>query len=164
MIDHINDNELQGYALDIQTTSDPEISNHVRGCEICRQKLVQYQLLFKSLGQMELPATDGRLIEAVMNRIPETTRGSRLMQNNSYYWVGMGLLLLVVGCFLILPGSFIDWIKGMNVFAILLLMVTSCSLIVFLLATQLFRYRRIMSMLNTWIIATLIMLTGLTNV
>lgn len=66
---------------------------HVEACEACRIQVDNYRLIFKEVGQLEVPVAD--VVELVMMKLdrPRSKRDWSLV----YWLVGTGLLMLGAG-------------------------------------------------------------------
>ncbi|MBN8855750.1 MAG: hypothetical protein BGO55_22755 [Sphingobacteriales bacterium 50-39] len=92
MTDHLSEAAIQQYAMDGENCP-AWMREHVEACEACRIQVDNYRLIFKEVGQLEVPVAD--VVELVMMKLdrPRLKRDWSLV----YWLVGTGLLMLGAG-------------------------------------------------------------------
>jgi hypothetical protein len=64
---HLTEIEIQDYVIDAK--SNHGFSHHIESCERCKNKVVQYQMLFKEIKNSPAPAFDFKLSEVVLDQL-----------------------------------------------------------------------------------------------
>jgi len=88
---HLSDTEIQNYALR-NTDYEAAIMTHVTQCNVCRQKVVEYQQLFKGIEAQDKAEFDFDLAEVVSRAIKPKRRFSLFI----YFPVFLALALLAL--------------------------------------------------------------------
>jgi hypothetical protein len=88
---HLGDTEIQNYALQ-HGNYDAAVTMHVTQCSVCRQKVVEYQQLFKGIEAQNTEEFDFDLAEVVSRAIRPKPRFSLSI----YFPVFLALALLAV--------------------------------------------------------------------
>jgi hypothetical protein len=88
---HLSDTEIQNYALQ-NDGYNTAITVHVTQCNICRQKVVEYQQLFKGIESQDTAEFDFDLAEVVAQAIKPKRRFSLFI----YFSVFLALALLAL--------------------------------------------------------------------
>lgn len=129
---HLTDDILQAYLLkEIQSES---ITTHLKGCSICREKLMNYQYLIESIKLIEPETFSFDVTSNVMQKIVQYESKEKA-KKNFIFW---GLLTIVI--VVILSFSFPYISKLLHVFYSLpfftkiFLIGTSLAVLLFLLA------------------------------
>jgi len=91
---HLTEIEIQDYVIDAK--SNHGFSHHIESCESCKNKVVQYQMLFKEIKNSPAPIFDFNLNEAVLKQLPvnEPIQVKRVFTNYLPVLVSIILLLL----------------------------------------------------------------------
>ncbi len=86
---HLGDTEIQNYALQ-DGNYDADVTTHVTQCSVCRQKVMEYQQLFKGIEAQDTAEFDFDLAEVVAQAIKPKRRFSLFI----YFPVVLALALL----------------------------------------------------------------------
>lgn len=70
MTNHLNDTEIQEYAMQPGDNNLSIEHPHFDQCTVCRQKLQQYRMLLTALDQYDTPHPDFNLANRVIRRLP----------------------------------------------------------------------------------------------
>jgi hypothetical protein len=89
---HLTDDEIQEFVLD-PAVCKTGIAGHVRGCEQCRTKAVNYRLLVTGIKLQPPPVFDFNLAESVLAQLPAKKAGFRREELLIYLVVFGGLVL-----------------------------------------------------------------------
>ena len=93
-MDHLSEAAIQQYALD-EENCPVWMGEHVKACERCSIQVNNYRLVFKEVGQMEIP---GIKVEIDISKLMPMGSPSRKKDWSMGYWLaGAGLPMLVAG-------------------------------------------------------------------
>jgi len=67
---HLTDEQIQQYVLEKATCTD-EIIEHIQACTHCKERVEEYNLLFRSIQQQEKPVFDFDLADLVLQQLPK---------------------------------------------------------------------------------------------
>jgi len=95
MTDHLSEAAIQQYALD-GGKCPAWMTEHVRVCEHCSMQVNNYRLIFKEVGQMEVPEIR---VEIDISKLVLAPARQKKNLSLIYWLVGAGLVMLVTGWF-----------------------------------------------------------------
>jgi hypothetical protein len=101
MKDHLSEAAIQQFVLDSENCP-AWMSEHVHACERCRVRVANYRLIFKEVGQIEVPVVD--IAELVLTKLRreefETlSPGRRRTRKKDWsigYWLGGSALMMII--------------------------------------------------------------------
>jgi hypothetical protein len=140
--EHLTDESIQEYVFN-RTDSDPVMQEHMGGCEYCKQRAADYELLFSAIGSMPIQRFDFNLAELVVSKI--STRNGPSFRT-------ILILSIVALVFISLPiyffnEYFLEIISGVSLLVIYLIVTAVIMILIFQILEEYRKYiRRINSL------------------
>lgn len=139
---HMNEEEIQQYAID-KAGSAPEVIRHLSSCEVCKEKVKTYQLLFTEMGKVPELSFGFSIAELVLPQLEVPKSRFSWAAFLVYTFMGMGALLVGTALF-----SLRSLFSGFTTMGVYLPIVASLSVLIFQTAGYYKKYRAQVAILN----------------